>query len=630
MKKKTRLLTCFFCVSFMVLTILTSCSMSADKTQDATSYSLFENKQMKYSIIYPFTATDDVKSAAKSCYRELANLVNDEPFYTDDWDAEVTELEILIGDTNRPESQQVKQELSPDSYCIKFVNQKLVVCAAEEWMISNAVADLLQNISYAKDESGEITAATLPQDFCLLYTFDGYTRDRWTLSAFPAYDGGILGDTFFADGVGYNTLEMDITKYKMVCASKTNAEEFKAYADKLTAEGFQLTAAAQTENVIGYWVEKGSDRMYIYYTDGNKEARFILDQGDSMTPDEFSYQYVKQQGDNTTFYLYGLYMDSHGVNIGEKYSDGTVNTAAKNCGMFMLIKLADDSLILIDGADDPQMSKEAAEHLNQFMHRITGKPEEEKITVRCWFITHYHGDHYNGIMRFLTNYHEQYELERVMYNFRQTELPSDIPTFMGEEYLKEYYPDILYHRPHTGETIMLGDVEMDVLFTTEDLINTKTMVFESTDSNNTSTIMRIRIDGKSFMVLGDAYFDAETVLMRNYDASELKADVMQVSHHGLNNLQSLFPTINPSISLYPQSSGGAVEAHKGSVRAVYENVCASTQGGAANVYFAGDETVGVEVVDGEVKVVFEEDVVGAAYDGSNGGAQQNWSVFDPF
>ncbi|MBQ9112458.1 MAG: hypothetical protein IJY08_02645 [Clostridia bacterium] len=586
---------------------------------------LFENKNMLYTVVYPFAASDDAKDAAITCnlnfYHKVSNAAENP---TDDFeDKNKTEYEILIGDTNREESAAVKKELAGNSYCIKFVGTKLVVCAAKEWMLGNAVTALLQNITYVR-ENNKIVSATLPQDLNIVYTYNGYTRDRWTLSDFPVYDGGILGDTTFSDGVGYKTLDTDISKYNMICASKTSVAEFREYIDKLKSEGYTVTTSSDTDNVIGVWVQKNGAKMYAYYTDGNREARFILD-NESTTQNEFSYSYSKKEGDTSTLYLYGIVMDPDGEN---NTSEATPNPDknnffASNCGQSMVIKLADNSVVLIDGGGIYQMSEKAGVEFNRFLHDITDTPENEKVTIRCWYLTHYHGDHYNGFIRFMVNYHQLYTLERVMYNLRKTHLPADLKTFLGE-YLPEYYPNIVYHKPHTGETITLGDVKFDVMFTTEDLINTKTAAFGSTDDNDTSTVMKVWIDGKSFLITGDMYTATETVLVRNYDNGELKCDVMQVPHHGLNNVTKLFNAVSPTISLFTQSSGGAKKANNGYAATIYNSVKKVTKGGEANMYFAGDNTVGITVTNGNLDVELT-DVVGDPYPETGG-----WGAFDKF
>ncbi len=583
---------------------------------------LFENKLMSFTVIYPFGSMGDAQTAANTCNLNFYHKVdNPAENPSDDFDKnKEKEFEILIGDTKREESATLKAELGNNSYRIKFVGNKLVVVAQKEWMLENAVASLLQNIIYVRENNKTVSAA-LPKNLDITYTMGGYTRNRWSLSGFPVYDGGLLGKAAYTDGVGYKTLKADASNYSMICASKTSAEEFREYIAKLTKEGYTVTTSSDTKNVIGVWVTKNGAKMYAYYTDGNKEARFVLDR-ESKTDKEYSYTSSATSG--AMVYLYGLAMDPDGENnstLADHKDPDNNEWYGSNCGMSMIIKLPDNSVIFIDGGGYVQMSKTAAEKLNSFLHEITGTPTGQKVTMRAWYLTHYHGDHYQGFIRFILNYHSQYDLKSVMFNLRQTHLPSDLKTFLGE-YLPAYYPNISYHRPHTGESISFGNVKIDVMFTFEDLIDTSTLSFLSSDDNNTSTVIKIWVDGKSFLITGDMYLDAEKVLIRNYDNGELKCDVLQTPHHGLNNTNKLFTAASPSVSLVTQSEGGAKKLSL----TTYNNVLAATVGGKNNVYFAGDVTACVKVESGVLTVTTSA----ADHTPYPTNKSEQWEAFDDF
>ncbi len=597
-------------------------SANASDTSDTTEslengVYIYEDKIMNYTIIYPFAGNSDTKNAAVALNRNFYQRVNnpaEKPL--DDFDtAKKTECEMLVGDTNRDESKTLKEQLGDNSYLIRFVGKKLVIVAAEEWMLEHAVSDLIQNIRYIKNSSNKFVSATLPEDFELSKKLDLYTRNRWTLVSFPAYGYGLLANGSYSAAYGYTTLKHDAANYSMIIASKTDFNDFRAYIEVLKNEGYTVEITSDTENVLGMWVTKNGAKMYAYYTDGSKEARFILDK-ESTTASEYSYTYAKKSTDTTTVYLYGIAMDPNGENnstLADHKDADNNNFYGSNCGMSMVIKLADNSVIMIDGGGYAQMSQEAAQKLDTFLHDITGTAANDKVTIRAWYLSHPHGDHYTGFIRFIVNYHQNYDIKSVMYNLRSC--PSDLREFLGD-YLPVYYPSITYHRPHTGEIINIADVKFNILYTFEDLISHSTLSLGSTDDNDTSTVTMVEVDGKKFLITGDIYVSAESVLVRNYDNNELKCDVLQVPHHGLNNTVKLFEKAAPSVSLFTQSKRGAKEANKGSAANVYNNVAKYTVGGEANMYFAdgyydkdgnavdltNSGIIGVCVVDGELKV----------------------------
>ena len=642
MKKRIFLTSLLLCIS-MLLACFTACNTDSDNTGTQESNGstvepvvdtppaeplyIFKNKSTNFQIVYPHEATDDLTNAANRLFNRLSEYVNTAPAYGTDRELNASDQpQILIGDTNRAESAAARKMLKGSSYGIQIVNGNVVIVATREWMIHDAVNAFLNAMQYESNRSNGF----LKGDLNVLHTYDGYTRDRWNLR-FPAYEGGILVQTAYTNNFGYDSISApNNSNYKEVLAYNTNKIEFQIYVQKLKAEGYTVTEVNNDDFIKSYWVEKNGSRMYIYLSVNAGEARFILDQNEAVRMEDFSYTYAKKTGDKTSLYLYGLHMDKkEGKNVGEKYNDGTTNLKASNCGQLFIIKLADNSVVIIDGGADNQMSKTAAEGLDAFLHEITGTPTGGKVKIACWLITHSHLDHFGGFARFLINYHAKYDLQRICFNFNYKD--SNMPKLF-DEHLDVYYPNLKYYRPHTGETIQLADVTLDILYTCEDNVDAKTgeLIKEhfswnntyGIDQNNSSIVARITFDGKSFMLLGDIAGAAEDVIMRNYSAKSLKVDIMQVSHHGFNNVSDFVAAMNPSISLYPQSKVGAMKANNGSAYQVLKNVIQNTKGGESNLYYAGECTACVEVVNGEL-VVTTREVVSSDYNG-------RWTMFTPF
>ena len=478
------------------------------------------------------------------------------------------------------------------------------------------------------------------------------TRTSWPMPVFPAFPTGTLVEQAYTSSMAFRRVDNPEEYYKLLMVTDTTAADFIAYADALKADGFTVTPhATDTDTVLSYWVSSAEDRMYMYYTPSTRQARFILDRFDNVPLEDFAYTYDKQEDDNTTFYMYGLKMHPHGINIGETYPPesevafyerypelrckiGLKQETYKNCGAMYVIKLADNSVMIIDGGEHRSMCVEQAIYFNNFLHRITNTPIGEKVRISCWFITHPHGDHMTGFVRFMNGFHDYYELERVTFNME------------GESFgfgaLKSWYPNMRYHRLHTGEHFTLADMQIDVLFTLEDLIRPGSMLCECwreglepekiplrRDENNTSAILRLTIDGRTVLITGDTAKQSNIVLLRNYekdDYAALRADILQIPHHAWNNLPDLYRAARPQYSVFNQSKGGAQRGIYGQAMNTYRAVEEATVGGLSNMYFAGDETVGFEVKDGAFEIVFRDIAVGYAWDGSDGGMETRWEM----
>ena len=674
MKKSFRMLAFLLCMVMLVLPVLTACNPTEPEPEGTTPpagtnpenpgtpVTMIKDKISNYSIVYG----DGLDSEGMTAVNELKNVFANRTVQpvTFGLDTEITEsaCEILIGTTNRAESAQVAAELGNYNYVVRYVNQKIVIIASKDWMLSAAVTAFLREVTYERDANKDINSAFIMDTLSVNFDFTKsteYSRDGWKLSKFPAFIGGELVEKTYSKTMGFQDTALTSKDYQIQFAINTDVKDFIAYANGLAANGFTVTEHAGNPNtIVSYWVESGKNRMYMYYTAATKDARFIIDQKDSTPLSEFEYTYEKQAGDTTTFYLYGLKMHPDGINVGETYPAasntnfynkypelksmaGKEQNTYKNCGSMFVIKLADNSVMIIDGGEYKMMCVEQAVYLNEFLHDITDTPMNEKVRISCWFITHPHGDHFTGFIRFMNGFHQYYEMERIMFNI-EGHGAVDLANF------KKWYPNLIYHRLHTGESLQIADMKIDVLFTLEDIVESDSMDCEywtgdltreeavekgRVDDNNTSASLRLHIDGKTVLIIGDAAWKQGEVMVRNYAAgnyAELKADILQIPHHGWNNLPDLFNAVNPSFSVFNQSEGGAKKGLAGNALNTYNAAAAATKGGAANMYFAGDETVGFEVYNGKFRVCFKEDAVGYAWDGSDGGTEHHWSTGTAF
>ena len=637
MKYGKKTVVSLLCAAMLLTPLLSACHKNGDDiseaptteisttdTQEALSDFLYSDRTMRYRIVYDAEGTADVRNAANALSTRLSNYVDDKRFCGDDQAFAKGELpEILIGDTNRSESQSLMSDLDENTYKIRKVNGQIVICAAKQWMITDAVEAFMKQIEYSKDRK----TATLPETLDITYTYDGTARPRWSID-FPVYEDGVLAEKSFVSNYGIDTISgPKPSNYKMLCASDTNSAELDRYVAKLKTAGYNVKEVENSSSIRSYWVTKETARMYLYHSINAGELRFVVDQNESVSAEDASYTYEKKAGETTEFYAYGLVMSEHGKNTGETYTDANGNkqvSMTQNCGQLLIFKLADNTIFLIDGGSYVQMPESAAVELDRFLHDITNTPADGKVTISNWLITHPHGDHYGGTARFLYNYHELYNVERVTFNFNF--LDPDMPAFFNEHF-NVRYPDVTYCRPHTGETLQVGDVKVEILYTVEDSVNAQTGALTpddcptswggnpAVDQNNSSITARITFDGKTFLLTGDINWVAQDVLLKNYSTEELHCDILQVSHHGLNYLDALYSVVKPSVSVYSQNRAAAPLINSGTARRVLESVIKHTVGGEDNIYFHGNYTAKLTVNENGEIVGEKFPIVGDVWDG---------------
>lgn len=352
----------------------------------------------------------------------------------------------------------------------------------------------------------------------------------------------------------------DLPDYQNTCVmrvlSGTNEQELNEYISILESHGYISTQIRSLDHDTNYIFDNGKQQIFISHFADIGRVQIIVDPC-SVPEREFSYSLEPEEGSSAEYYLFGLKMDQHGIKLGNEGNDGNPNN-----GMLMIVKCADNSLILIDGGASAQMQESDQKRLDVFLHHITGKPPGEKIVISAWFFSHSHNDHINGAFIFLRNYTDTYVLQRILCNFPPPEKyassNSDVlRRFAG--FLRTAYPDCQEIKAHTGQALSLADVEIQVLLTHEEHVDAFSGQSTVTDYNDTTTVIRVRSkSGMSMMVLGDINKPGEEVLTRVFSDRTLKCDIVQTAHHNFNHLTKIYELVDAPIALFTQSEGGIV------------------------------------------------------------------------
>lgn len=379
---------------------------------------------------------------------------------------------------------------------------------------------------------------------------------------------------------------------------RTTAEKLLAYTKILEENGYRAVATTELDGDIYYTYEKYGKLFYFYHNGKLGETRVIVDNSSDELSKILS-QYTQTDEDTVAFYQYSLnyrFADKEGY-------DPVIYTESKSqdCGMSYVLKLADNSVVVIDGGGDHQSTAKSRQGFLKFLREITSTPEGEKVRITMWLFTHAHGDHVMFADYFLKEQYKNIELVSVGYNFPSYQMLSsgyNASTFDFKETLALRYPDLLFHKLHTGEVLDMAGVTVEIVYTHEDAITTLGKS-EIGDFNSTSTVMKITVGGKSIMILGDIGGAAEKTIVAMHSEEYLKCDAVQASHHGFNSLPTLYSQINAPIVFFPQSAFCLKdpENSRGNLKE-YEEVMTY----ASEEYFAHKYTYEFTVQNGEITI----------------------------
>lgn len=437
-------------------------------------------------------------------------------------------------------------------------------------------------------------------------------RSDWVLAC-PSPMAGELLKGFYNSGSGLaDDIDAETNEYsRMQIVTGVDEADYTAYLEQMKAEGYLQIMATKVDTSSFAEFTKDGLVYHVAYMANDGEIRVSEDRA-GVPLSAFAYDTVGEK--QTQIYQYGLYYDP----------ENRVTTTAVNCGMLYIVRLSDNSLVLVDSAHLYQGTNEMTDALVDFLHQLTDTQKGEKIKIAAWYMTHAHGDHVTVMAKLCNRYHDEIDLQRVMFNIPSYQVRSrgyDDNTTTVKAMMRKYYPDVKFLKIHTGQQFNLSDLFVEVLYTHEDAIGMTqfananesgdTVRFDLRDYNCTSSVVRFTIDGKSVLLLGDISGEAEKVMAKNFSAEIWKSDVVQAAHHCFNYLNTLYPMIAAPIVFMPNSYYAChLPNNLPRLESMLQYVVDD------QIYYESAATYGFVVEDGAFKLIYEAPVIGGEYDGS--------------
>lgn len=490
---------------------------------------------------------------------------------------EVADNEILVGYNNRTEAQAVLSELGANEYGVVMHNGKVVVTGWNKATLGKAYSVfhsmIEDSVSYNADT--EIYSIAIPKELELIGALGA--EDKFNFSVDfpkPEFDGLSLIDT---EDVGETSM---LYVYAGVAVTR---DTYLAYCQVLENAGFTLYMPETQE-------EGSSFRTYVNHSTGV-----------TLQVDHMAYAHAAEQEVDLfapSIRIISAHTDYVELPDAEildadrswtKRTDPMVtmlelkyNTG--NFGLSAIITLEDGSFIVYDGggsgktmdADDENTMFEVMVDLHT---KVFGKAPDTNnpLHIRGWIITHEHWDHQMVFYNFCKEYgnNSSVRIDRLFYNPASDEETyncynpdSTIEVNVLNGTLDKYIRGDSFQviKVHTGQKFYLANAELQILYTHEDIHPQELGYF-----NNSSTIFRISLNTTNRnigQVAGSEHIvNTETSIwlgdlerigskcMRAMYGETLKADIVQVAHHGYNGVEKeLYALIDPEIVLWPTDS----------------------------------------------------------------------------
>lgn len=205
--------------------------------------------------------------------------------------------------------------------------------------------------------------------------------------------------------------------------------------------------------------------------------------------------------------------------------------------MGYIIKTNNNKIIAIDGG--------TPEDTENWLKNI----EQKGNKVDVWFITHPHRDH-ASVFQEVVEKHSEVEISKVYYTANPLEWYTKNEPIRANEITNFYNAINLVNIKDKVEEVNLNQkIKIDNVNC--EILGIKNPEITVNPINNSSMVIKMNINGKKILFLGDTGVESGNKLLEN-QKDKLKADIVQMAHHGQSGVnKDVYEVIRPEICLWP-------------------------------------------------------------------------------
>ncbi len=204
-----------------------------------------------------------------------------------------------------------------------------------------------------------------------------------------------------------------------------------------------------------------------------------------------------------------------------------------------IVTTEEGGVIVIDGGyefDSPKLISKLKE--------ITG---QDRPHIDGWFFSHAHDDHISAFNKIMEDGKGELTFDKVYYNFPSTQFFDNFEPTEAHA-LKKFYANL----PKFADKICIvyQSDKYEVKGAEFEYLSTADPNYQFNCINNSTSVFRMTLGGKTVMFLGDLGIDAGKKLLALH-GNNLKSDYVQMAHHGQNGVDfDVYEAIAPTACIW--------------------------------------------------------------------------------
>ena len=500
----------------MIIPLVAACGLSdkpddtAADTSDVETFIDIVKDGKAAKIVYAVDAEAHEKEMADKVKDSIFRNTGVTPECSYEMKYNASTVEIVIGDTTYPETEELRKTLKYGESAVKVMGNKIVVVGFDQASFADAITKLLLEFTGKLDANKNIAISS---------KFHAVVAPNEILTKVPVLEGWVptitdTGDDCYMLGFG-----KDKTK-------------FDKYITLLESNGFKLYAEKEIEENVYSTYTNDEVVVTTIFTKWNKTCKILVEwlKNTELPTKAEENKYTPIEGLKSSITQVGLFYD---VQVDK---DGAMTNFN---GMCYVIRLADGSFIIADGGH----AEIQADNLYSVLKAQA--PDEDNITIAAWFFSHNHGDHTGFFTKFVEKYADKVNVEKFIYNFPSKEQGGYTTAQDTWKKLIKKELGATFIKAHPGQEFYIRNAKIDMLYTMD--------VYEDElkDTNNASIVWKMELEGKTFMCLGD-YSENGKHLMNLYSSEVLGSDIVQMAHHGISGQNAnIYMQIQPEYAFWP-------------------------------------------------------------------------------